>query len=110
MLGIVARTVKDAALSLALRAYLNDRFREYGEVTDCVLDTETGRLMLEALLRGEHDAVVATIERYELSQNGDMHYVEIKTISSSREWLGTLLTRLLGGKRYAIPMVIGKLL
>ena len=110
MLGKMARGVKDGALALSAKAYLNDRFREYGEVLDCRIDTKQSHLAITALLAGERDPITATLERYELQHQGSDTYIVLHEISSSRLWLGRLLTRLFSGKRYKLPSAVSKLL
>ena len=102
--------LKDSAIAMALKAYLNDKFKEYGEVMDCELDTTTGRMRLHALLRGEAEPITAGVERYELKRDSEGTYVVLHKLSSSRAWLTTLLNMLFANKRYAIPSALGALL
>jgi len=110
MLRSLARGVKDGALAMALKAYVNDRLSAYGEVTDCTVDTNTNRLTVKAMLKGERESVTATIERYELEKEGEDHYIVLKQFSSSRAWLTLLLTKLFSGKRYKLPAAVSTLL
>ena len=110
MFGKMARGMKDGALALSAKAYLNDRFREYGEVIDCHLDTKENNLAITALLTGEHEPITATVERYELQREEGDTYIVLHEISSSRVWLSRLLTRLFSGKRYKLPSAVSKLL
>ena len=102
--------LKDSAMSLALKAYLNDRFKEYGEVLDCDIDTTTGRISLRALMRGESAPVSASVEQYEVKRDSEGPYIVLQQFSSSRAWLTTLLNALFCNKRYPIPSVLGALL
>jgi hypothetical protein len=102
--------MKAGAVGMALRAFINDRFKEYGDVEDLKIDLDAGRLTLRALLRGERDSVTATVERYDLQQEGDDVYIVLRSFSSSREWLTLLLTKLFAGKRYKIPAAAAVLL
>lgn len=110
MLKRMANSMKDGAIAVGLRAYLNERFGDYGEILDCELDSASSRFTLHARLKGERDTVSATIERYELQREGEQVYIVLRSFSSSREWLTMLLQKLLGGKRYALPGAVGKLL
>ena len=110
MLGRIAKGVKDGALGLALRAYLNDRLSHYGEVLDCSVDTGRGRISVRALLKGEKEALTATVERYELVREGDQVYATLRTFSSSRPWLTLLLGKLFTNKRYKLPSGVANLL
>jgi hypothetical protein len=102
--------LKDSALSLALKAYLNERFAEYGTVTACTLDTDAGCLTLEASLKGERNPITATLEHFELVRENGQPFMVLHEFSSSREWLSRLLTRLFAGKRYPLPAAFAALL
>lgn len=110
MLRFLARGVKDGALAIALKAYVNDKLGAYGEITDCTVDTETNRLTAKAILKGERETVTATIERYEIQQEGEDHYIVLKKFTSSRAWLTLLLNKLFSDKRYKLPGAVSKLL
>lgn len=102
--------MKDSALGMGLKKFVNERLGQYGEVRDVKVDTKASRITIEALLKGERDVVIATIERYELEREGDEVYVVLRSFSTSREWLTLLLARLLTGKRYKIPGAVASLL
>ncbi len=106
----ILQAVKDGALALALKSYLNDRFKDYGEITDCTLDTGNNRLRVTAQMRGEQQLVTASIDRYELAREGEEAYVVLHKFSASREWLARLLTALLTGKRYKMPAAVTRLI
>jgi hypothetical protein len=110
MFRSLARGVKDGALGLALKAYVNDKLGAYGEITDCTVDTETNRLTAKALLKGERDPVSATIERYEVEHQGDETYIVLKKFTTTRAWLTLLLNQLFSGKRYKLPNAVSRLL
>jgi hypothetical protein len=110
MLGAFARGMKDGALALSLKALVNDKFGEYGEILDCNVDTKNNKLVLQAMLKGERERVTATIERYEIERDAEASYIVLKQFSSSREWLTMLLNRFLQDKRYKLPSAVTKLL
>ncbi|HEX4872580.1 MAG TPA: hypothetical protein VFV27_09725 [Nevskiaceae bacterium] len=110
MLGQLAKGMKDGALGLALKSYLNERLREFGEVLDVQVDTGASRLTLRALLKGEKEAVSASIERYEIEREGEDRYITLRSFGSSRPWLTLLLTKLFTGKRYKLPGAVASLL
>lgn len=110
MLKSLARGVKDGALGMSLKAYVNDKLRDYGEVLDCSINTAEAKLTLRALLKGESESVIATIERYEIEAEGDERYIKLVRFSTSRPWLTQLLNKFLAGKRYKLPGAVSKLL
>lgn len=110
MLKGIARGVKDSALGMSLKAYVNDKLSEYGEIVDVSIDTAVNRLTARALLKGEREAVTITVERYELESDGDERFIKLKKFTSSRSWLTQLLNKLLIDKRFKIPGAVSKLL
>ncbi|MBI3171028.1 MAG: hypothetical protein HYZ32_00350 [Hydrocarboniphaga effusa] len=103
-------TIKDGALALALKAYLNERFAEYGKISSCELDTVAGCLKMEAMLKGERDPISATLEHFELVRDNGQPFMILHEFSSSRQWLALLLTKLFAGKRYPLPATFAALL
>jgi len=103
-------SLKDSAMSIALKAYLNDKFSEYGEVLDCEIDTAAARISVHALLHGEASPVAAGVERYEIKKDSQGAYIVLHQLNGSRAWLTTLLNSLFAGKRYGIPSTLGALL
>ena len=110
MLRKLALEMKDGAMGMALRAYLNDRLSNYGEVLDCSVDTRRGRISVRAMLKGEKEAINAAVERYELVREGDNVHAILRTFSSSRPWLTLLLGKLFTNKRYKLPSAVANLL
>ncbi|HET7797072.1 hypothetical protein [Nevskia sp.] len=110
MLKGLARGVKDGAIGMALKAYVNDKLSDYGEVIDCTVDTGVNRVTARAMLKGERDAVTVTVERYEIEAEGEVRFISLKQFSSSRAWLTLLLNKLLSGKRYKLPSTVSKML
>jgi len=106
----MARGVKDGALAISIKAYLNDKLKEFGEVVDCSINTGKNRFTVEAMLKGEVDTVTATIERYELETEDGERFIKLVEFSSSRPWLTLLLNKLFSAKRYKIPAAVSKLL
>jgi hypothetical protein len=102
--------LKHGAMALAMKTYLNDKFKEYGEVLDCEIDTVTARISVRAQLHGESSPVTAGVERYEIKKDSQGAYIVLHQLTGSRAWLTTLLNSLFAGKRYAIPSAIGALL
>ncbi len=110
MLGKFAKGMKDGALGLALKSFLNDKLQRFGEVLDCQIDTGNGRVQLTAMLKGEKETVTASIERYELEKDGDDNYIRLKSFSSSREWLTVILTERLTDRQFKLPAAVSSFL
>ena len=102
--------LKDGALALGLKTYLNEKFRDYGEIIDCEVDTSACSISLHAMLRGEREPVTAKVARYEIKRDSEGAYIVLHELASSREWLSRLLNALFANKRYAVPGAVGALL
>ena len=110
MLAALARGAKDGVIAISLKALVNDKFGQYGDITDCSIDTKVNKVVVQALLKGERERVTINLEKYEIEREGEVSYIVLKRFSSSREWVTLLLNRFLMGKRYKLPSAITKLL
>lgn len=110
MFGSLAKGMKDSALAIAMKSYMNDKLSEYGEVLECQVDTSAARVSVRVLLRGEGEPVTAAIERYELDKVGEDRYIVLKDFSCSREWVARLMSNFLAGKRYKLPGAVANFL
>ncbi|HUS25481.1 MAG TPA: hypothetical protein VM369_11080 [Candidatus Binatia bacterium] len=110
MLGMMARGVKEGAMSVAAKSWLNEKFADYGKVTDLVIDTEANCITVEAVLKGERDPITASVVRYDIEKNQEGSFVVLKRFDSSRQWLTMLLTKFFAGKRYPLPPMVTKFL
>lgn len=110
MLGRLGKSMREGAMAVAMRAYINDRYKEYGEVLDCQVDTKENRLSFRVVLRGEKEPASIAIDRYELERDGDDTYLKLRSFSTSREWITLLLNQLLAGKRFKISSTVSALL
>jgi len=110
MIGNLMRGAKDTAIAMALKSMVNDKMGMYGEVVQCSISTADNSLTAQALLKGEREKVDVKLERYELEQDGDTHYIVLKSFKTSREWLTVALNKFLAGKRYKLPSAVSRLL
>ena len=102
--------VKDAALGLALKSFINDKLGDYGEVTLCRVNTRKKRVTVNALLHGEKEPITATLEGFDLERSSKGAFIVPHEFNSSRTWITRLLNRLFSGKRYALPVALAALL
>ena len=104
------QNLKDKALAVAIRTVVNERYHEFGNAEECDIDTEANSLVLRALLHGEKETVTAFVERYDIRREDGETYLVVEKISASREWLSTLLAKLVTGKRFRLPTPVALLL
>lgn len=110
LFGKLVSGVKDSALSVSLKSFLNERFSDYGDVLDCEVDTKSNRVQVHVRLRGEREPITAAIEKYEIKDTQEGRVVVLHKFSTSREWITKLLTRIFSGKQYKLPGAVAKLL
>ncbi len=102
--------MKDGALGVGLRAFFNDKFGEYGDVRECVVDTKAGRITAQVLMRGERDPITVTINRYEMVNESGKTYFTVRQLTTSRAWITLLLNKVLDGRRFEVPASVGMIL
>jgi len=110
MLGALGRGMKDGVLAMSLKALVNDKFGQYGDITDCSIDTKINKVVVQALLKGEREKVTITLDRYEIERDGETSYIVLRRFAASREWVALLLNRFLVDKKYKLPAAVTKLL
>lgn len=103
-------TMKDSALTLALKTYIGDRFSAFGTLEDCQIDTRNSRILISAHLKGEHELIEVRVDRYQLERRGGDRVIILNRIHSNREWVGLLLTRLMADKPLKLPAALAALL
>lgn len=110
MFGALARGAKESGIAMLIKKYVNDNFGQYGDITDCSIDTTLNKVTVQAMLKGEREKVTIQLEKYEIEQDGELSYIVLKRLSASREWVTLLLNKFLAGKRYKLPSAVSKLL
>lgn len=104
------KKMKDAALSKGAQVAINSYIKEYGEMLKLDLDSKNKSIEMEVLLEGEVEPLHVKIARYELTQEGDRHFLKIKGVTTSRAWINTLASSYLEDKRFEIPAEYAKMI
>ena len=94
---------KDKTLSLGVKQAVNYKFKEIGEMLKFNLDSINKTIELEILLEGEKEPLHVTVHHYEITQEGDKHFLVARDITTSRQWINTLAKQYLAGQRLEIP-------
>lgn len=110
MLKNLARGMKDGAIGIALKSFLNERLSGFGEVLDARIDTRGQRVTLRLMLDGETEAIDVAVERYALEVVDGQRFITLEAISCSRPWIATALQKYLQGKRYKLPQAVANFL
>jgi hypothetical protein len=103
---------RDYLLEQAVKKWFNLTQHRYGTMTHIEIDSEKKHINIELQLKGELAALKIEISDYNLiSVDGDT-YLEVGSISTSREWISVLLTHYLTGDRhrFRVPELVKILL
>jgi hypothetical protein len=109
MLGKL-KGMKDGALSLFLKSFINEKLSKFGEILECQVDTAGNRVQLKVMLKGEKDVIDLSVDRYEIERVSDDRFIRLKTFSCSREWIGIALNHRLADKQFKLPSAVAGLL
>jgi hypothetical protein len=85
----------DSLRSLSIKLFLNKYFEDFGDVQAVDVDPKTNRAVLQVALKGEPAPV-----RLELDYRVEPEALVIVHFRCEREWIGNVLNRFLGGKRF----------
>jgi len=99
--------MKDLALSKTAQALINSQIKEFGEVLELELDSNSRSIELEVMLDGEASPLKFKIGRYEILKRGDRYFIKISDIKTSRAWINTVASLYLEGKEFEIPSDYG---
>lgn len=87
----------DAIRSLGAKMFLNKYFEDFGEVVDIEIEPKLNQATMQVALRGEAEPVWLEVDyRVEPDAFVVVHF------RCEREWIGNLLNRFLGGKRFDV--------
>lgn len=85
----------DAIRSLSVRMFLNKYFEDFGEVVGVEVEPKSNQALLQVALKGEPAPVWLELDyRVEPDAFVVVHF------RCEREWIGNVLNRFLGGKRF----------
>jgi hypothetical protein len=104
------RKMKDSALSKGLKAAINYKVKEYGEMIKLNLDSNAKTIELELMLEGEKEPLHVKVNRYELREENGRYYLIAEDIVTSRAWINTVAAQYLHGQKFEIPEEYAKLL
>jgi hypothetical protein len=79
-------------------------------MTELSIDTKNKRVRVRLELLGEKEPIDVEILRYSLHDNGQMTYITIEEVNSSREWLTAAMREFIVGQEFAIPAKAGAVL
>ena len=101
---------KDLALSKTVQIAINNQIKPYGEVLEFKLNSKVKSVDIKLFMKGEHDAFVLSVERYELFKKDEKYFVKLHGIKNSRLWLNALSNDFLEAKEFEVPAKYVKIL
>jgi len=104
------KKMKDTALSKGAKIAINHQIKEYGEMLRLNLDSEKKCIEMEVMLEGEKEPLSVNVQRYEIAQEGDKHFLKIQGVETSRAWINIVASSYLEGKTFEIPAEYAKML
>src|SRR6185503_16054340 len=100
----VLRKAKDHLVASAAPAVLNETIMaDYGKITRLELDSAAKKLHVEVLLRGESQPIQVEIGSYKIEPSDKGVFLTIQQVTTSREWITTLVRQQLVNKPIALP-------
>jgi len=94
---------KDEAVSTLVRISAQKYLWEYGEMLEISVDSQGKTVRVQALLKGETTPISISLERYEFVSENGVTWLRFEGLSTSREWINTLLETVVTTDRIAIP-------
>ena len=96
------KKIKDKGLSKAAQVAINNYIKEFGEVVQLELDSQQKSMEMEIVLNGEVEPLKLKVGEYALIKEKDSYFLKVNKIQASREWINTLSTKYLNGKKFPI--------
>jgi hypothetical protein len=99
--------MRNLVASHLLKAFLNQKLKEYGKMTTLHIDTDAKHIALTANLLGENDPIDARMT-YALEESDGRTFFVPRELDCSRQWLSLLAQQMLKDNviRFEIPQGI----
>jgi len=102
--------MKDTALSKGAKIAINNQIKEYGEMLKLNLDSAQKSIEMEVMLEGEQEPLKVHVKKYEMREENGKHFLKVKGVTTSREWINTVASSYLEGKTFEVPAEYAKML
>ncbi|OGJ86872.1 MAG: hypothetical protein A2487_18295 [Candidatus Raymondbacteria bacterium RifOxyC12_full_50_8] len=88
---------------MAAKKVFQDMMRDFGEVRECVIDSQSKRVVVSLHLKGEAESWDITLGDYEIRTSDGKTYIRFNSIEASREWIRLVFERFLRMRSFEIP-------
>lgn len=102
--------IKDEILEAIIEKLLRQKLEPFGELLDCQVDTHVNSISASVLLHGDAVPVAVSVARYEVVEVGGDHFIELRRFASSKEWIHTVMSRFLTGRRFQLPVGVAAII
>ncbi|SPE51196.1 conserved hypothetical protein [Verrucomicrobia bacterium] len=104
------REVKDGAVEMVAKTFLNREIERFGAVMKLEIDSKAKTMWAELALKGETGPIAVKIGRYELVQENGVTAISFQGATCSREWISVVLNEYLADRKFQVPDAVKKLL
>ena len=98
--------IKDKFTSTTAKFFLSSKFERYGKMLDLNIDSTGKNIHLKLQLKGEDVPITIKIIGYNIVEEEDKVFIQIKRVESSKEWVSLIAEDLLIGKKIELPKQI----
>jgi hypothetical protein len=110
-LGNITDTLKTWGLGLAndlthskvFVGPINDRIRNYGEITDLTIDRRNRKISAACILKGQESPVRIVVEKYVIRKADAGYVLVVEEVSVSLLWIDNLAQDFLVGREISFP-------
>jgi len=95
--------LKETALGLALKGFINREIDPFGKVSQLAIDTSRKTLHAELDLKGEPSPISIEVGAYELSETNGVVHIAFQNVTTSREWITAVLNKYVVGRTFPLP-------
>jgi hypothetical protein len=99
----IIKLIKDDFFSFVIRTIAKIKIKRYGEMLDFQIDSENHKILIKVSLKGEPEPLIITVNKYEIVKELDQEYLEIKSVTTSKEWMNLLIEDFLKDQRFPLP-------
>ena len=75
-------------------------------MTELKIDTAQRVIQADVLLKGEDQPLHIEVKNYRVTQDEESMLLEIGEVSVSREWIHSVATEFLNGRRFRLPTTV----
>jgi hypothetical protein len=98
--------MRDRAVEVAAKSFLERQMKGFGEVTRLELDSQEKVIAAEVTLVGEACPVSVRVGRYEIRRRDGESFLVVDDFSASREWIGAAFRQHVAGREFKIPNAV----